>query len=136
MNSEERRQQSLKARELVAMRRNNPQHKKMIGVLGIDSIIPKEESNMIEQNKSNGQHAFGLDHILFTSETEFQERKEAFQNKLKSVDAFVKMKTKNLEAKKAMLKKEGIHYESAYRKPNERTIGTDRDKDGKLPDTA
>jgi hypothetical protein len=41
----------------------------MYGVLGLDSIIPKDvESNVIQDKKSGGnEHSYGLDHKLFMS---------------------------------------------------------------------
>ena len=60
LRREERRYYNRKTRELIHDRRENPKQKKMWGVLGVDSIIPKDDGKLIEQKQSNGHHAYGL----------------------------------------------------------------------------
>lgn len=79
----------------------------MWGVLGVDSIIPKDDNKLIEQKQSNGHHAYGLNPRLFTSELEFKERKENYDMRLKYIDAQYKAEMKDFENKKSLLRKQG-----------------------------
>ena len=70
-----------------------------------------------------GEHAYGLDHRLFTSKGEQQEKRENFERKLKDIDYMTKMNLKKLESEKTVLinSKKPIPP-TVYRKIHETTM--------------
>lgn len=70
----------------------------MYGVLGIDTIVQKDEGPAIVDKKGGqDKHVYGLDHKMFTSEGQAKEWEASFNKYIKRVDAKINLSKKNLE---------------------------------------
>lgn len=115
----ERQTQSLRSRELVAIRKSkeNPRAK-FSGVLGIETIIPQDDLKGMTSDITKGDHAYGLDHRMFTSNQDKEEYHRNFVQRLKMLDAEIKLDNKKIET----LKANGKLTTSVYKPVKEKSI--------------
>jgi hypothetical protein len=75
-------------REVLRNQRNNKVKMTMYGVLGLDSILPKDmESSIIQDKKSSGnEHSYGLDHKLFMSAPVREKAEEEYKKMMSAID--------------------------------------------------